>query len=106
MAISRYDKFTKVRSDPTDYYRLETFPSITAQDLANIPHSVIVWKETDRMDVMAEDFYGNPRYWWIICLMNDLVSPFSYKLLPGTLLRIPYDYNSIFSLIQRKQAGK
>lgn len=106
MAISRYDKFTKVRSDPTDYYRLETFPSITAQDLANIPHNVIVWKETDRMDALATDILGDASYWWIICLMNDLVNPFSYDLLPGTLLKIPNDVGVIFSLIQQKQVGK
>ena len=106
MAISRYDKFTKVRSDPTDYYRLETFPSITAQDLANIPHSVIVWKETDRMDALATDILGDASYWWIICLMNDLVNPFSYALLPGTLLKIPHDVDTIISLVQRKLATK
>ena len=106
MATSRYDKFTKVRSDPTDYYRLETFPSITAQDLANIPHNVIVWKETDRMDALAADILGDASYWWVICLMNDLVNPFSYNLLPGTLLKIPNDVGVIFSLIQQKQVGK
>ena len=106
MAISRYDKFTKVRNDPTDYYRLETFPPITAQELANIPHSVIVWKETDRMDALATDILGDASYWWVICLMNDLVNPFSYDLLPGTLLKIPNDVGVIFSLIQQKQVGK
>ncbi|MAH48004.1 hypothetical protein CMI37_19435 [Candidatus Pacearchaeota archaeon] len=106
MATSRYDKLTKVRNDPTDYYRLETFPSITAEELANIPHSVITWKETNRMDALASDILGDARYWWIICLMNDLVNPFSYDLLPGTLLKIPNDVNTIFSLIQRKQVGK
>ena len=45
------------------------------------PHSVVMWKETDRMDAMAETFYGDSRYWWIICLMNNLVNPFSYNLL-------------------------
>ena len=106
MAISRYDKFSKVRSVSTDYYRIETFPSITAKELANIPHSVIVWKETDRMDALASVILGDARYWWIICLMNDLVNPFSYNLLPGTLLKIPNDVSTIFSLIQQKQVGK
>ena len=106
MAKSRYDKFSKVRSDSSDYYRLETFPSITQQDLSKISHNVVVWKETDRMDAMAEDLLGNASYWWMICLMNDLVSPFSYNLLPGTLLKIPTDTGTIFNMIQRKQAGK
>ena len=106
MAKSRYDKFSQVRSNSKDYYRLETFPSLTSEELQNIPHNVVMWKETDRMDAMAEDFLGDPRYWWIICLMNDLVNPFSYDLLPGTLLKIPNDVGTIFSLIQQKQVGK
>ena len=106
MAISRYDGFNKVRNNSNDYYRLETFPSVTETELYNIPHTTVMWKETDRMDTMAEDLYGNPRYWWAICLMNDLVSPFSYKLLPGTLLKIHTDINNIISLIQQKRAGK
>ena len=55
MAKSRYDKFAQVRSNSKDYYRLETFPSITQQDLSKISHNIVVWKETDRMDAMAED---------------------------------------------------
>ena len=106
MAVSRYDKFIKVRKDPTDYYRLETFPSITSDELANIPHNVVTWKETDRMDALASDLLGDSTYWWVICLMNDLVNPFSYALLPGTLLKIPRDVDTIISLVQRKLTAK
>ena len=101
MAVSRYDNFARIRSSNKDYLRMETFPSIKAEDLENIPHSIVVWKETDRMDIMAQDFFGDARYWWIICMMNDLVSPFSYTLLPGTLLRIPYDAASVINIINR-----
>ena len=106
MANSRYNNFSKVRSNNSDYYRLETFPSIKTEDLEEIPHNVVMWKETDRMDAMAETFYGDSRYWWIICLMNDLVNPFSYNLLPGTPLKIPHDVNSVISIIQKKLKGK
>ena len=60
MANSRYNNFSKVRSNNSDYYRLETFPSIKTEDLEEIPHNVVMWKETDRMDAMAETFYGGP----------------------------------------------
>ena len=106
MAVSRYDNFARIRSSNKDYLRMETFPSIKAEDLENIPHSIVVWKETDRMDIMAQDFFGDARYWWIICLMNDLVFPFSYELLPGSLIKIPNDVNTILSLVKQKQASK
>ena len=106
MAKSRYNNFSKVRSNDGYYYRMETFPSIRSEDLEGIPHSIVMWKDTDRMDAMAETFYGDSRYWWIICLMNDLVNPFSYDLLPGTLIKIPNEAATIVNMVQRKQAGK
>ena len=106
MANSRYNNFSKVRSNNSDYYRLETFPSIKTEDLEEVPHNVVMWKETDRMDAMAETFYGHSTYWWIICLMNNLVNPFSYDLLPGTLIKIPNEASTIVNMIKRKQAGK
>ena len=106
MATSRYEKFSQVRKNSKDYYRLETFPSLQAEELESIPHNIVMWKETDRMDAMAQDLLGDARYWWVICLMNDLVNPFSYNLLPGTLLKIPYEATAVISIIKRKQSAK
>jgi len=106
MAVSRYNDFSKVRKNPNDYFRLETFPALSREDLNNIPYNVVIWKESDRMDALATDLLGSAQYWWIICLMNNLVNPFSYNLLPGASLKIPHDVNTVMSLIQRKLKGK
>ena len=106
MALSRYSDFSKVRKNSKDYFRLETFPALTHEELNNIPHNIVIWKESDRMDALATDLLGSAQYWWIICLMNNLVNPFSYSLLPGTALKIPHDVNTIVSMIQRKLKGK
>lgn len=106
MAVSRYDKFSRVRRNPNDYYRLETFPAIQDEELDSVPHNIVMWKETDRMDAMAEELLGDPRYWWIICLMNNLVNPFSYDLIPGRLLKIPYTAASVISIVASKQGDK
>ena len=106
MAVSRYDKFSKVRKNPKDPYRLETFPAIQNEDLNSIPHNVVMWKESDRMDAMAEDMLGDSRYWWVICMMNDLVNPFSYTLIPGTLLKIPHDVSSVINIVNRNLGAK
>ena len=103
MATSRYNNFNRVKSYSNDPVRLETFPAISQSDLQNIPHTIIKFKETDRLDALAELFLGSSTYWWIICLMNDLNNPFSYKLLPGKLLKIPNTVDSIISLIQHKK---
>ena len=106
MAVSRYSDFAQVRKNPKDQFRLETFPALTREELNNIPLNIVVWKETDRMDALANDLLGSAQYWWVICLMNNLVSPFSYNLLPGTTLKIPHEVNSIINIIQRKLKGK
>ena len=106
MAVSRYNNFSKVRKNSNDYSRLETFPAISHEDLNNIPHNVVIWKESDRMDALATDLLGSGQYWWIICLMNNLVNPFSYNLLPGTPLKIPHDVNTVMNIIKRKLKGK
>ena len=106
MATSRYKDFRTVKSFVGDPRRLETFPAITKQSLSIIPHTVITYKETDRLDSLAEKFLGNGRYWWAICLMNDLDNPFSYNLLPGRLLKIPNDMDLILNLVQQNKAGR
>lgn len=104
--LSRYDNFSKVRKNPKDKFRLETFPSLTREEINNIPHNIVVWKETDRMDALATDLLGAAQYWWVICIMNNLVSPFSYDLLPGSTLKIPHEVNAVINLIQRKLKDK
>ena len=106
MATSRYKDFRTVKSFVGDPRRLETFPAITKQSLSIIPHTVITYKEPDRLDSLAEKFLGNGRYWWAICLMNDLDNPFSYNLLPGRLLKIPNDMDHILNLVQQNKAGR
>ena len=106
MATSRYDQFRRVRSYSNDPVRLETFPAISAADLESLPHTIIKFKETDRLDHLAETFLGDSTYWWAICLMNNLENPFSYKLLPGVRLMIPNDAESAVRMIQNKRVEK
>ena len=106
MAVSRYDDFSKVRKNLKDSFRLETFPAISHEDIKGIAHHVVIWKQSDRMDALAADLLGSAQYWWIICLMNNLVNPFSYDLLPGTPLKIPHDVGTVMSVVQGKLKGK
>ena len=106
MAISRYNNFRVVKETSNSMGRLETFPSISRNELSTIPHTVIKFKETDRLDHLAQDFLGDASYWWAICLMNNLENPFSYRLLPGFLLKIPNNIDFIINMVQRTKAGR
>lgn len=46
------------------------------------------WVDGDRIDVVAQKFYGRPELWWRIFDVNpEIVDPLTIK--PGTVLRIP-----------------
>ncbi len=104
MPTSRYNRFRTVKSFVGDPRRLETFPSITENELSIIPHTIIKFKESDRLDHLAQTYLGSGTYWWAICLLNDLDNPFSYKLLPGFLLKIPNSIDPFLNIIKRNKA--
>lgn len=45
--------------------------------------------EKDRLDLLAQQFYGDPNLWWIISAANGELSQNSLHLPVGTQLRIP-----------------
>ena len=53
----------------------------------------IIAREEDRFDLIASDFYGQPTYWWIIVMANDLPGDSMYAP-PGFQLRIPGNLNN------------
>lgn len=66
-------------------YRLTVF-----REWPNISATFIFyeWVDGDRIDVVAEKFFGRPEFWWRILDANpEVVDPVTIK--PGTVLRIP-----------------
>jgi len=55
--------------------------------------------EGDRLDLLAQQFYGNVNFWWIIASGNpDLISQNSLFIPIGTEIRIPYNVSLAQSL--------
>ena len=50
----------------------------------------IITQETDRLDLLAQQFYGESKLWWIIAQANNLNSV-NIGIEPGIQLRIPKD---------------
>ena len=48
----------------------------------------IITQATDRLDLIASDFYGDSTLWWVIAMANDLPGD-SLFTTPGFQLRIP-----------------
>jgi len=41
-----------------------------------------------RLDQLANRYYNNPRYWWVLAAANNLLIP-DEELTPGTVIRVP-----------------
>jgi len=48
----------------------------------------------DRIDILAHQYYGNVNMWWLIAEANG-VGKGSFALTPGSLLRIPKEYDDV-----------
>ena len=89
--MSRYDLTNVIKTNlGKRYLRTNRYPIITRSS-ADI---YIVGREGDRLDNLANRYYGDSNLWWIIARANnlgkgDLTVPI------GKQIRIPSDYRAI-----------
>ena len=90
---SRYQNIQTQKSDngKTIYLPVK-YPSLAP---SNSDYYIIA-REEDRFDLIAADFYGQPPYWWVIVMANDLPGDSMYAP-PGTQLRIPGNLSDALS---------
>lgn len=65
-------------------------------------------QQEDRIDLLAERFYGNAELWWVIAILNNLnLLPSDLK--PFSTIRIPSNnrvFNSILKQAAKKKEGR
>jgi|TARA_R110000851_G_scaffold166584_3_gene311937 hypothetical protein len=77
------------------YYKNIEYPSIKV-DVNDI---YIISKIGDRLDLLANDFYGNSRYWWVISRSNPgKIKSDSFFIDPGLQIRIPNNVTDAYSV--------
>jgi phage tail protein X len=57
---------------------------------ATSDYYIYVWKETDRIDVLAQRVYANSDAWWRIMDYNPEIAD-ALNIAPGTQIRLPRD---------------
>ena len=82
--------------------RLKTFPPISAREVRRQSDVTVRLQGAMRIDKIAEEYLGDGRYWWIICLLNDFTFPFGKMVAEGTLIRVPAEIDSFVNIIQEK----
>ena len=83
----------RIKEDDKLYYKNLEYPSIpvSADDL------YIISKSTDRLDLLANDYYGDSNAWWIIVKANpDKIKRDSFFLNPGLQISIPMNIREIY----------
>ena len=95
-STSRYDwqKFSSTG--------LTTFPFINLLELQSSDDFLIKLRYSQRIDNLAYQYLGDGNYWWVICLVNGLKTPFDQSLIAGKILRIPTSIAKIFKILQEK----
>lgn len=95
MAISRYEN-TVVLLDKLMFATQTDYAGIK-QDIENGILSTIEYtvKPLDRLDIIANKFYGESKYWWIIAIANNI--GWAMQVMPGTILLIPENSDAIIS---------
>ena len=77
------------------------YPSVT---LSNEDYYIIA-RDQDRMDLVAQDYYGDSTLWWVIAMANDLPGDTMYPPL-GFQLRIPSNASRAISEFEQLNSNR
>ena len=79
------------------YYKNIEYPEIPISE----NDIYILSKSTDRLDLLAKDYYNDVRLWWVISKANpDKIKRDSLFINPGQQIRIPADVESIYNTFE------
>lgn len=94
---SRYtNNRTKKLKDGRVVYTTKIYPNIPKSD----KDIYIVTQGGDRLDTIANQFYGDSSLWWIIATANNIHNA-TFALPDGTTLRVPENYDTIINNFER-----
>lgn len=111
MAISRYKKTNIINNNDNDYKKVfntrfgslgltqtgtTSFRMLTDSELASIQYVNENWTSGQRLYKLAYKHYGNPQYWWIIALFNNIGSEANIQF--GQVIKVPVPLDTMLNL--------
>jgi len=109
--MGRYDK-SRILTNSSEYYKslresrgvstiehYETpvFFNPTVAQRASLLTDSHIWKYGDRLYKLADQYYGDSRYWWVIAWYNGL--PAEAEIVNGSVIYIPVDIASALQVL-------
>jgi len=82
MSVNRYQSTSQTKDDRYNTTHYPSFPK-RPTDL------YIIARELDRLDLLSNKFYKDPRFWWVLAKANNLGKG-TLDVPTGVQLRIPY----------------
>jgi nucleoid-associated protein YgaU len=91
-----YSKTLTTNETKKQYLESTIYPQIkaTSDDI------YVIATISDRLDVLATEYYGDKNLWWIIAVANNL-NDATLHIEPGTQLRIPGSISSIVENLEK-----
>ena len=80
--MGRYDNIEKINEDNISRIGTSYLPKIE-EDNSDI---LLIATTGDRCDLLSQEYYGTPNFWWYIASVNNLKSN---NIEAGTQLRVP-----------------
>jgi len=100
--MSRYESNKIIKSkDSNRIYQSNIFPKIER----SVTDIYIIARGGDRLDLLANKYYGDQTLWWIIAIANDLGRS-GLIVPPQKQIRIPTDVASILNDYQELQENR
>lgn len=98
--MNRYEstKSIKNKDNFINRYETTTYPEFERKD----DDIYIITRKLERLDILADKYYEDPRYWWIIARANNLGKG-TLTIPPGKQIRIPQNILDIFNDLEIAQ---
>ena len=75
-----------------------SYPTLAEQSF--LDSEIRVWKVGDRLYKLADQYYGDPTYWWLIAWYNQ--APTESHIRVGDVIEIPMPFNRVMSIYARR----
>lgn len=85
--LSRYKTYRRIINEVYQPLQLKLVNGITREKSYLGTYHTVTLREENRLDIIANEEYGDQRLFWIIAMANNIIDPFDVK--QGTVLKIP-----------------
>jgi nucleoid-associated protein YgaU len=91
-----YNEILKVKETKQNYLESTIYPKVKP----NNNDLYIISEQGDRLDLLANKYYGDTTLWWVIATANN-INDATFYVEAGIQLRIPSDTNTILNDLQK-----